>query len=143
MHTLKASVRVQIASSLVLAIAALTRPAAADTIGLHLLSTHIPDNNYNNGNLGAYYLLDSGWTAGYYRNSINRDSYYAGYTAHWHFIDITMGAVSGYQDTIYPLVIPTIAFPRVAGFRLRMAYIPPVEKRISSHVLHLMAEYQF
>ena len=111
--------------------------------GLHLASIHIPHNDYNNINPGLYYRMDSGWTAGFYRNSIRNESVYAGYTVTWRFLDVTFGGVTGYTDPVQVLVVPSISFPQTMGVRLRMAYIPRVEKRIDSHVLHFMAEYQF
>jgi hypothetical protein len=117
--------------------------AQADTFGLHVVSVHIPKNDYNNVNPGFYYRMDSGWTAGFYRNSIRNESFYAGYTLNWYFLDVTVGGVTGYTDPVQILVVPSISFPQSNNARLRLAYIPRVEKRIDSHVIHLMAEYKF
>jgi hypothetical protein len=79
---------------LILALAvAVCAPVQADIIGAHLHSRHesethvvtAPDGTtftqrYNNQNRGIYYMHNSGLTAGFYRNSYNRDTFYAGYT---------------------------------------------------------------
>lgn len=132
-----------IAACAALGLSLIAPRAEADTFGLHLVSVHIPRNDYNNNNPGLYYRTDAGWTAGFYRNSLRDDSVYAGYTWNWRFLDITFGGVTGYTDPVQILVVPSIAFPQTANVRMRLAYIPRVEKRIDSHVLHLMAEYQF
>jgi hypothetical protein len=132
-----------IAACTALGLSLIAPRAAADTFGLHLASVHIPKNDYNNVNPGVYYRMDSGWTAGFYRNSIRNESFYAGYTLTWYFLDVTVGGVTGYTDPVQVLVVPSISFPQSNNMRLRLAYIPRVEKRIDSHVVHLMAEYQF
>lgn len=72
-------------------------------IGLHLVSAHVPDDQYmHNSNPGIYFRTESGWTAGVYRNSLQRTSVYGGFTFTTDVVEalplsLTVGAVSGYQ----------------------------------------------
>jgi hypothetical protein len=116
--------------------------AMADTIGLHIGSHHMPAKNYNNRNPGLYYRTDEGWTAGLYRNSLKKDSVYAGYTWKFGALDVTTAGVTGYFHAVQPLLVPSVSLPSVYGITPRIAYIPRVEKKIGSHVVHLMVEMQ-
>lgn len=129
-----------LAAALVL-MAAATPCAMAGTIGLHIGSRHIPAKNYNNANLGIYYRTDAGWTAGIYRNSLDRTSVYAGYTWKFGMLDVTTALVTGYFNDVQPLLVPSISLFTYRGITPRVAYIPRVEKKIGSHVLHLMVEF--
>lgn len=111
------------------------------TFGLHLVSYHEPDKTYNNTNPGAYYRHPDGWTAGFYRNSVRRDSIYIGYTWKYGIFDITTAGVTGYFDKVQPLLVPSVSLGTWYGVTPRIAYIPRVEKKIGSHVLHLMLEF--
>lgn len=118
-----------------------TEPAAGrDTLGLHLFSQHLPSATYNNVNPGIYYRLAEGPVAGIYRNSVRRTSIYAGYTWQHDRFDLTVGAVTGYNRGAQPLLVPSMALFTYRGVTTRLAFIPRVEKRIQSHVLHLVAE---
>src|SRR5438045_253932 len=70
-------------------------PAEAVTVGLHLASVHLPKRDFNNTNPGLYVRTDGGWTAGAYRNSLNRTSAYAGYTMEW-------GRLAGFSRSSSP-----------------------------------------
>ena len=118
-----------------------TPSARAGTIGLHLASAHMPERHFNNTNPGLYYRSDEGWTAGAYRNSLRRTSDYAGYTWEWGRLAVTGGAVTGYAQSVQPLLVPSVVLLSVQGVSARLAFIPRVEKRIESHVLHLMVEF--
>lgn len=119
----------------------LLAPAArSETVGLHLASAHVPQRQFNNTNPGVYYRSDAGWTAGGYRNSLRRTSVYAGYTWEYRALALTAGAVTGYQDTLQPMLVPSLRLFTHGGFSARLAYIPRVEKRIESNVWHLMIE---
>lgn len=124
------------------AVALLLAPCAlADTIGFHIGSQHIPAKNYNNANPGMYYRTDEGWTAGAYRNSLRKNSVYAGYTWKFGALDVTTAAVTGYFHKVQPLLVPSWSLFTYQGITPRLAYIPRVEKKIGSHVLHLMVEF--
>jgi hypothetical protein len=116
-------------------------PAVAGTWGLHLVSHHFPARDFNNINPGVYWRGDAGWTLGAYRNSLERTSAYAGYSWKWRTLALTAGGVTGYADDVQPLLVPSLALFSVRGVTARVAFIPRVEKRIESHVLHLMVEY--
>lgn len=128
-----------LAAALVLMVA--TPCVMAGTIGLHIGSRHIPEKNYNNANPGIYYRTDAGWTAGIYRNSLDRTSVYAGYTWKFGMLDVTTALVTGYFNDVQPLLVPSISLFTYRGITPRVAYIPRVEKKIGSHVLHLMVEF--
>jgi hypothetical protein len=116
--------------------------AFAGTVGLHVGSVHIPYRDaYNNFNPGVYYRADAGWTAGVYRNSLSKTSVYAGYTLQYSRFGLTAGGATGYQQDIQPLLVPSVTLFTVHGATTRIAYVPRVEKRIESHVLHLMLEF--
>lgn len=124
-----------------LATAATCAQAQTHTFGLHLFSHHMPEKTYNNSNPGMYYRHPDGWTAGFYRNSLRRDSVYVGYTWKYGIFDVTTAGVSGYFHKVQPLLVPSISLGTWQGITPRVAYIPRVEKKIGSHVLHLMVEF--
>jgi hypothetical protein len=124
-----------------LTLAAFAPAASAETWGLHIASKHIPAKRYNNSNPGAYYRSDENWTVGAYHNSLRRNSVYAGYTLEHGRFGVTMGGVTGYDHAVQPLFVPTVSLFTVQGVTARIAFIPRVEKRIGSHVLHLMLEF--
>lgn len=124
-----------------LAISACASVAAAGTLGAHIASVHIPQGDFNNFNPGIYYRSDAGWTAGIYRNSLSRGSVYGGYTWEHGRFGLTAGAVNGYGKGVMALLVPSVKVFTHQGVTARVAYIPRVEKRIGSHVLHLMLEY--
>jgi len=111
-----------------------------DVIGFHLFSQHIPSNNYNNVNPGIYYRLAEGPIAGIYRNSLRRTSVYAGYMLEYGRFGVTGGVVTGYTSGAQPLLVPSMALFTYRGVTTRLVFIPRVEKRIDSHVLHFVAE---
>ena len=125
----------------VLGLWAATAAASAGTLGAHLASLHFPQNDFNNFNPGIYYRSDGGWTAGAYRNSLRRGSVYAGYTWEFGRFGLTGGGITGYGHGVQPLLVPSVVLFTHDGVAARVAYIPRVEKRIGSHVLHLMIEY--
>ncbi len=124
-----------------LALSACASVAAAGTLGAHIGSLHFPQSDFNNFNPGLYYRSDAGWTAGAYRNSLRRGSAYAGFTWEHGPIGLTAGGITGYGHGVLPLLVPSLALFTHQGVTARLAYIPRVEKRIGSHVLHLMLEY--
>jgi hypothetical protein len=120
----------------------LVAPAApAATLGLHLASVHLPQRSFNNFNPGVYYRSDDGWTAGAYYNSLERPSVYGGYTWQRGAFGVTAGVATGYDRAVQPILVPSLVVATVGKVSARIAYIPRVEKRIESHVLHLMLEY--
>ena len=137
-------------------------------LGLHLMSAHIPatsgDNNFN---LGVYAKTAEGWTAGAYRNTLNRNSVYFGKTWAHGPASLTVAAVTGYQARWSPvtcesighpdwtdcwhqsagsrgavtlLVTPSLALPAIGDFTPRLSYIPKVPGLTPAHVLHFSIE---
>ena len=125
------------------ALALLAPCARADTVGLHLGSVHMPAHNFNNFNPGIYYRNDAGWTVGGYYNSLRQTSLYGGYTFQYRALGLTVGGATGYEAPVQPLLVPSLRLLTHEGFSARLAYIPRVEKRIASNVLHLTVEYSF
>jgi hypothetical protein len=113
-----------------------------ETVGLHLVSVHAEDGKsasgsrgWNNATYGAYAIWSNGFTVGAYRNSLYRQSYYAGWTLSHGPFAITLGAVTGYdrvvtsggdhtaircesvcrevqlKDVILPMVAPSVVLP--------------------------------
>ena len=116
------------------------------SVGLHLVSAHFDDSDFESVNPGLYVRLNNGATAGAYRNSMRRVSAYAGWTWDTDFHGfrpaITAGVVTGYERAVMPLLVPSISTPAVDGFRARFTFIPKVEKGGSS-ALHLSLERDF
>jgi hypothetical protein len=57
------------------------------------------------------------------------------------FLEVTTAGVTGYHDVVQPLLVPSISLFTYYGVTPRLAYIPQVEKKIGSHVFHLMVEF--
>lgn len=97
-------------------------PLAACVLGLHLGTYHVDRNaGYNEFNPGVYANCN-GFTAGHYRNSINKDSNYLGYTYTSGRFSITSGVVSGYKNTTMPMIIPSVKVSK----HLRILVLPPI-----------------
>lgn len=122
--------------------------ACAAEIGVHLVSQHYPKRTYNNNNPGMYFRADNGITAGFYDNSYNQWSVYAGYTYHWNVKGwepaVTLGAITGYpKASVMPVAVPTLATPPlIETARLRLGYKPKVGRN-SSDVIHLIVVSSF
>jgi len=140
-------------TAFVIALAALLfAPVAAQaqtTVGLHLVSHHFPERpGQRNFNPGVYVRTAEGWTAGYYRNTLDRNSVYAGYTLQHEIngfvaVALTAGAVTGYRrnddgigfakSALTPMLAPSLKLGPA-----RLSYIPGVG--VSPSVLHLSVE---
>lgn len=80
-------------------------------LGLHLATAHLDagEKHLNDYNPGVYVSTADGMTVGTYRNSDRRRSNYVGRTfssssGNW---GLTIGAVTGYQHRVLPLVVPS------------------------------------
>ena len=72
-------------------------------LGVHLVSMHVPSEPPdNNDNFGAYAKFGNGITLGGYRNTIRRDTYYAGYTWERGPLAVMLGVATGYQRKTSP-----------------------------------------
>ncbi|NDC61897.1 MAG: hypothetical protein EBZ60_07800 [Betaproteobacteria bacterium] len=131
----------------------LLSPVAAQTttFGVHTVSYH--DRGYfNNVNTGVY-LEHEGLTGGYYKNSLNKDSAYAGYTLKFALptnplfqsAAVMGGVVSGYRTKSYPHDYSLMAaFSLKHDFNeqhgLRLSILPTHSKSPANYVLHLSYE---
>jgi len=119
-------------------------------LGAHLATFHVgPDaGELNSFNPGVYISSqETGWTAGYYHNSIRHGSFYVGKTfrlsQHW---DITLGGVTGYYKMpVAPLIVPSYRIgldeldPSLRGVNLRIGILPKPRTH-GSGGLHLSVE---
>lgn len=121
------------------------------TVGMHLASIHSKDNDrMNNDNLGAY--VQSGHlVAGCYKNSIHRNSFYAGYVLEAGPFAITGGIISGYmrhngqghtRGALGPLLAFSARSPEFWGVRVRANYVPARLVK-AADVLNLAIETHF
>lgn len=104
-------------------------------IGLHLGSVHIPSKDYNDYNPGLYIKTENNLVFGGYYNSIRRPSFYAGKHFEYKHFSLTVGAITGYNKSIYPLVVPGLTFGNV-----RITLVPPVNQ--VSSVIHFSYEWK-
>jgi hypothetical protein len=131
----------------------LLSPVAAQTttFGLHGFSYH-DRGRFNNENYGLY-LEHKGYTGGFYKNSLNKDSAYVGYSLHWalpenpvvHSVSLLGGVVSGYRTRNYPHdYSPMGAFSIKHDFTAhqgaRLSVLPTHRKSPANYVLHLSYE---
>ena len=111
-------------------------------LGLHLFSAHVghvdPGMELRWVTPGLYVVAPNGATVGAYRNSIDRDTVYAGWTWHtgWNtrlFNDITLtaGAATGYTEA---RVVPLVAVSGTVGggpYAPRVLWVPHRTQPIS------------
>lgn len=139
-------------------------------IGLHTVSLHLPQEDYlNNVNPGIYVRAENGATAGVYRNSIGRASFYAGITFEYGPFALTLGGLTGYKikresvpcndeqkaagwstgctfdfgnqkHSFGLLVAPSVRLPEVFGFTPRVTGLPKFTAK-GHNVLHLTIEH--
>lgn len=134
----------------------LLSPVAAQTttIGMHTWSYH-DHGVFNNENFGLY-IEHQGLTGGFYKNSLNKDSGYVGYTLQWplpanpliHSVALMGGVVSGYRTRNYPHDYSLMGafsmkhdFTERQGFRLSV--LPTHRKSPANYVLHVSYEVKF
>ncbi len=103
------------------------RPAVASGFASHHLNTN---RKFNEDNTGIGYRFGrADVLVGYYRNSHNKDSFYAAYEAQWQVVKhlrvgVLAGAVSGYGHTaLRPLVLPEVV-GEYRGVELAVTYAP-------------------
>lgn len=106
------------------------------TLTLHLLSTHFGGGDYNEQNLGLGLRAGrNAWCAmaGFYKNSLDRNSVYAG--AGWTLgrlgpaaIAVNAGAVSGYAESAVPFITPEFVM-EFRGLQVLVTYLPKFETK--------------
>jgi hypothetical protein len=95
---------------------------AQTTVGLHLGSVHGGNPPCDNGNNpGVYVGIENGLVVGTYRNSCERQSFYAGYKPpDWHGVGVILMGVTGYEAKVTFVALPTVAFGS-EDFRVRVS----------------------
>lgn len=91
---------------------------AALILGLHLATAHVR-TDLQDFNPGAYVQCDN-VQAGAYRNSIGRNTVYAGYVARLGDVNLLIGAATGYRQTLRPVFVPSVALG--GGFRASVIF---------------------
>jgi hypothetical protein len=134
------------------------------TIGLHLVSAHVPAQDWhNNVNPGVYVTTPDGYTAGVYRNTLDRTTFYAGRAFTYGAFSLALGVASGYQRIEYtgackaggigtprkpcyegfsrgalsPMIVPSAKLGPV-----RLSFVPGFAN-VGSSVFHLSVEHTF
>lgn len=125
--------------------------AQGQTVGVHVASVHSKENSqFNNDNWGAYIQKD-GWLGGIYRNSIHRNTFYAGRTIEYGPFALAGGLMTGYQKksgigytrgAVGGFLAISAFTPEIAGVRAKITYIPARLVK-SPDVLNLAIEKKF
>ena len=77
--------------------------ARAQTVGLHLVSIHVPAHEgQHNFNPGIYGRLVNGVTLGTYLNTLGKQTFYGGYTVERGPFALTLGASIGVRYALVP-----------------------------------------
>lgn len=123
-------------------------------IGIHLQSLHIDQTSWlkqesiNDHNYGVYVELNKGAILGTYRNTLNRQSNYAGYNHHFGEVfgvipTISFVGITGYNTFfIVPAIVPSIARHFGNSWYGRITYIPKTDVT-GAHVVHGILEKRF
>lgn len=97
------------------------------------LSKHInSDKDYNEQNHGLGYKNHDGYLAGVYRNSLNKNSVYAGKEfqtdpiADKLRLAIVLGMVTGYNKPVQPLALPEVLYGN-KEHELALGIVPPIK----------------
>lgn len=136
-------------------------------IGLHLASVHVPARDAQHNLNPGIYVRDqaTGITAGTYRNTLGRQTFYVGETMNAGPFALTIGVASGYQRRdvpcpaeearffyttcfdrtggvktyLTPLLAPSVRLPAVFGVTPRLTFMPGLAGR--GNVFHLSVEH--
>lgn len=98
------------------------------------LSKHInSDKDYNENNHGIGYKTNDGYLAGLYRNSLNKNSFYAGKEFQTDpligdklRLAIVLGLVSGYNKPVQPLALPELLYGN-KEHEVALGIVPPIK----------------
>lgn len=140
---------------------------AGVTLGLHLVSVHVPAESWqNNVNPGIYLKTSDGWTVGAFYNTLKRTAVYGGYTFERGPFAVTVGVTTGYRKVVTdtpnpngwgphtitergyssgaftPMIAPSVALPKIGGVTPRLSFIPGIGA-VKFSVLHLSVEEKF
>lgn len=130
-------------------------PAHADQLGIHAWSHHTPSKTtQNNHNFGLYWQTPD-TEIGYYKNTLSRNSFYAGYRYQYQGIDVFVGGITGYKRehcqceidgfspwVITPIVVPSKAFT-FQNFSMRVSVVPNFSPFSPIGVIHTSFEIPF
>lgn len=129
-----------------------TSAIAADTfltipgISYHL-QRHRGYNEINTG-IGLEHELSADWRlgGGVYRNSIRKDSYYAGaiytpYTIYGVKIGTSLGIVTGYGNPL-PMALPTLIYEG-REYGVNVVLVPPIAAAAKSGVIGMQMKWRF
>lgn len=132
----------QLASSVASSIA-----TPVKTVGLHVHSYHSKvyarsytdgrkGMKFNNDTLGFYLINEDDWGFGFYRNSLHRNTFYAGrFVDLWGPLDLALGVATGYNSSVVPMIVPTVHFGPV-----RLWVQPAIGGPNNTTVIHLSLE---
>lgn len=125
--------------------------AAAITVGMHIGSYHtFKNSDYNNFNPGVY-VAYNGYVAGTYKNSLDKQTVYAGkvfdITENCRY-DVMVGAATGYNvggSSVIPFIVPSVKFNVADTAVLRLSTIPQVtaEGEVNGAVFHMSVQKSF
>jgi hypothetical protein len=122
-------------------------------LGVHLVSAH-STGGANNDNPGLYLRTEAGLTAGYYWNSKDRVTSYAGWTwqSESRTWSVSLVAASGYGNddpAAGPRMPRIVALPMFSArvplgrdAAVRFGYVPKPPGSDAAHTAHLMVEWR-
>lgn len=98
------------------------------------LSKHLgTDQKFNENNAGMGYKSEDGWLGGYYRNSLDKDSFYGGKEFQTDpligdklRLAIVLGLVSGYNKNVMPMALPEILYGDKQN-ETALGLVPPIK----------------
>lgn len=114
------------------------------------LSKHLGGGDYNENNGGIGYRSDDGLMAGYYRNSLNKHSLYAGKefaTDKYRLgpadmqLGAVLGGVTGYGKPVMPVVMPEV-LGTMGDHTMALGMVPPI-KGVTPATLALQLRKRF
>jgi hypothetical protein len=96
-------------------------------IGVHVGTWHFDrDAGYRETNPGIYVRADE-WQAGYYRNSLDRNTLYvtrAFRVPHTERVEVNVGLATGYRDGARPTVLTLVSYRFDNGLRAGLIPLP-------------------
>jgi hypothetical protein len=114
------------------------------------LSKHLGGGDFNENNGGIGYRSDDGLMAGYYRNSLNKHSLYAGkeFTTDKYRLGpaemrlgAVLGGVTGYGKPVMPVVMPEV-LGSIGDHTMALGMVPPI-KGVTPATLALQLRKRF
>ena len=109
-------------------------------------SKHLNTNKFRENNYGIGYRTETGYLAGYYRNSEDRDGFYAGREFHFQVashvrLGVMAGVVTGYKKRdVMPLLLPEVLLT-VSRYELALTMVPKLDKLPSTLAAQLRFKF--